>query len=144
MNDWRFPAIVGLVVTIGAIGPAAATARRQAPSEAPLPGPGLTRQQIIDKLTAADYQSKPSSGNGKVLFEGLCSNCHIFGDIGTSVGPDLSTLSSRFRKRDLLEAILLPDRRPRGVSAGQPLEKTRRVSFTSFVKLTRRVFSPFV
>ena len=107
MNGRRPLVIVALVV---AIGPAVAMVRQQGAPDAQLPGAGMTRQQVIDKLTAADYQPKPPTGDGRVLFQGLCANCHIVGDIGTSVGPDLSTLSSRFRKRDLLEAILFPSR----------------------------------
>ena len=76
--------------------------------EGPLPGSGLTRQQIVDKF--GDAPGKGSVEDGKTLFQGLCSHCHTFGEIGTFVGPDLSTVGSRFRTRDLLEAILWPSR----------------------------------
>jgi putative heme-binding domain-containing protein len=83
---------------------------RQTSADEKLPGPGLTRQQIVDRLTAGDYQAKPSLADGKQLFQGLCSNCHIFGEMGASLGPDLSTVGSRFRNRDLLESILFPSK----------------------------------
>lgn len=38
----------------------------------------------------------------------LCAQCHVCGDSGRPVGPDLSTVASRFSRRDLLEAILEP------------------------------------
>jgi len=86
----------------------AATLTAQAPADAPYAGSGLTRQQIMDKLTAADYQSKPVIAEGKETFQKLCSGCHIFGDVGASVGPDLTTVASRFKKRDILDSILWP------------------------------------
>jgi putative heme-binding domain-containing protein len=76
----------------------------------PYPGSGLTRQQIFDRLTAADHPGRPSVEQGRLLFQALCSNCHLFGDLGQSVGPDLSTVGSRFGKRDLLESILFPSK----------------------------------
>jgi putative heme-binding domain-containing protein len=89
----------------------AVAAQQAAPApDDPYPGSGLTRQQIMDRLTAADYQSKGSAEQGKVWFQALCSNCHIFGELGTSVGPDLSTVGSRFARRDLLESVLFPSK----------------------------------
>jgi putative heme-binding domain-containing protein len=88
----------------------AAVAARQIAPDAPYMGSGLTRQQLMDKLTASDYKSTPSVADGKEVFEALCSGCHIFGDLGTAVGPDLSTVASRFKKRDILESILWPSK----------------------------------
>jgi putative heme-binding domain-containing protein len=89
---------------------AAAIAAQQSPADAPYPGANLTRQQILDRLTAATYQSRPSVAEGKQTYQTLCAACHVFGDIGTSLGPDLSTVGSRFKKKDLLESILWPSR----------------------------------
>ena len=36
--------------------------------------------------------------------------CHRFGAIGTDIGPDLSTLTSRFQKKDIVESILWPSK----------------------------------
>src|SRR5262245_24326166 len=85
-------------------------AARQVNPDAAYQGSGLTRQQVFDKLTAADYKSAPSVADGKEVFQALCSGCHLFGDIGASVGPDLSTVGSRFKKRDILESILWPSK----------------------------------
>jgi len=98
-------AVVAVLATSVAV-----LARQTAPPADPYPGSGLTRQQILDRLTAADYQSKPSIEQGKILFTALCSNCHMFGELGQSIGPDLSTVGSRFGKRELLESVLWPSR----------------------------------
>src|SRR5262245_28753443 len=88
----------------------AALIARQTSPDAPYMGSSLTRQQVFDKLTAADYKSTPSVEDGKAVFEALCSGCHVFGDLGNSVGPDLSTVANRFKKRDILESILWPSK----------------------------------
>ena len=44
------------------------------------------------------------------LFESRCAGCHRFGAIGKDVGPDLTTITSRFKKRDILESVLWPSK----------------------------------
>ena len=66
------------------------------------------RQAILDAQIADDSPGNPAAG--RAVFEEYCQRCHVFGAIGTQVGPDLSTLSSRFKKTDVLEAILWPSK----------------------------------
>ena len=47
--------------------------------------------------------------HGKLVFmRSKCADCHVFGAIGKGGGPDLSTVVSRFRRRDILESIVYP------------------------------------
>ncbi|MHC4823991.1 MAG: c-type cytochrome [Planctomycetota bacterium] len=39
-----------------------------------------------------------------------CIQCHRFGTEGGSLGPDLGSVAHRFGRRDLLEAILVPQK----------------------------------
>lgn len=49
--------------------------------------------------------------HGRKVFErAKCATCHVFGTIGKGGGPDLSTVVSRFRRRDILEAIMYPSK----------------------------------
>jgi len=49
--------------------------------------------------------------HGKQVFQrAKCASCHVFGTIGKGGGPDLSTATSRFRRRDILEAIMYPSK----------------------------------
>jgi putative heme-binding domain-containing protein len=41
---------------------------------------------------------------------GQCIKCHRFGNEGGAVGPDLTAISSRFTRRDVLESILEPSK----------------------------------
>ena len=43
-----------------------------------------------------------------VFTKAQCNKCHRHGDAGEALGPDLSAVSSRFRKKDILESIIYP------------------------------------
>ncbi len=48
---------------------------------------------------------------GKLIFEkATCIKCHKFGKEGEGIGPDLTTVKSRFNRRDLLESIHAPSK----------------------------------
>jgi putative heme-binding domain-containing protein len=56
------------------------------------------------------YQ-KPNLKQGEAVFiKAKCAACHVFGTVGKGGGPDLSTVASRFRRRDILEAIMYPSK----------------------------------
>ena len=38
----------------------------------------------------------------------LCEACHMMGDMGGNVGPDLSQLGTRFSRNNIIEAIISP------------------------------------
>jgi putative heme-binding domain-containing protein len=49
--------------------------------------------------------------NGKKAFEdSQCLACHRFGNEGGATGPDITAVSSRFTRRDILESILEPSK----------------------------------
>jgi putative heme-binding domain-containing protein len=60
------------------------------------------------------YHTKDEKGGtadaGRAAFEKQCASCHRFGALGKDVGPDLTTIASRFKKKDVLESILWPSR----------------------------------
>ena len=52
-----------------------------------------------------------SFASGKATFAAAqCLACHRFGSEGGSVGPELTAVSSRFTRRDILESILEPSK----------------------------------
>lgn len=47
--------------------------------------------------------------NGMAIYEKAdCAKCHRMGQTGTAVGPDLTTLASRFTKKEVIESMLFP------------------------------------
>jgi putative heme-binding domain-containing protein len=48
---------------------------------------------------------------GKAAFEkGQCFKCHKYGKEGEGIGPDLTTVSKRFKRADVLESIYYPSK----------------------------------
>jgi putative heme-binding domain-containing protein len=78
----------------------------------------LVQRKFVKQWTMGDME--PSLGqlaNGRSLERGReifasdsCIICHSFGNRGGSVGPDLTTVASRYGPRDILESILLPSK----------------------------------
>ena len=53
--------------------------------------------------------SQGVAARGAVLFEKAhCAKCHRYGDRGDTVGPDLTNVSKRFQRKEILESILFP------------------------------------
>ena len=87
--------------------PAGAPAAAAPPAAQPT-GPKLTPEQILEHQTRQEGGGAAEAG--RPMFEKQCATCHRFGGIGKDVGPDLTTISSRFKKKDLLESILWPSK----------------------------------
>ncbi len=81
------------------------TARSQ-----PQKGVGATMkpEQILEYHAKNEKAGTPQLG--RAHYEEKCAACHIFGGIGKEVGPDLTTIASRFKRRDILDAILFPSK----------------------------------
>jgi len=82
----------------------------QAPAaEGPIAKGEMTREQALAALSEASTEPTDTAA-GRQMFETLCVSCHIFGAIGNSVGPDLTSVASRFRAADIAESVLFPSR----------------------------------
>jgi putative heme-binding domain-containing protein len=68
------------------------------------------RQLVDNVLRAGVMKSASSERGGKVIEKAKCLDCHKFGSKGEGVGPDLSTLNSRFRPEEILESIIEPSK----------------------------------
>jgi putative heme-binding domain-containing protein len=70
----------------------------------------ISREEILDEQIFTPLRQPASAERGRPTYERACALCHRFGSIGQDFGPDLTTLASRFKKRDVVEAILWPSR----------------------------------
>jgi putative heme-binding domain-containing protein len=73
------------------------------------PGRGWKVDQAVelvkDSLANRDFE------RGKQIFSAvLCSRCHTIQGEGADVGPELTQLGTRFSVKDMLEAIIEPDK----------------------------------
>jgi putative heme-binding domain-containing protein len=67
-----------------------------------------TFQELLSFLTGPQA-TQGVAARGAVLFEkAYCSKCHRFGERGDTVGPDLTNISRRFQRKEILESILFP------------------------------------
>ncbi len=61
--------------------------------------------------TLAEIAAGRDLQRGKTLYAAaLCSRCHRLGHEGTPIGPDLTVVSGRFSRPDLLDSILAPSK----------------------------------
>ncbi len=67
-----------------------------------------SKEDILAAQTKDEKAGTPAAG--RKTFEERCAACHRFGAIGKDVGPDLTTIASRFKRRDVLESMLWPSK----------------------------------
>jgi putative heme-binding domain-containing protein len=76
------------------------------------PAPSKYRYDDLLKFVEKDpggLKGDPSRGRF-VFVKAQCAKCHKFGSDGEGLGPDLSTLSKRFKRADVLESIYYPSK----------------------------------
>jgi putative heme-binding domain-containing protein len=93
------------VVIVAGTGSAALLHSQEAPAPA---GAKLSADEIFEFHTKQDQPGNAEAG--RPIFEKQCAACHRFGALGKEMGPDLSTITSRFTKKDMLESILWPSK----------------------------------
>lgn len=84
---------IGVVV----LGSAISISATQAPDRA-------DRQVVLTALVGGN------KALGKPIFEKVCANCHKFGAVGKSIGPDLSTIAAKLKRPEVIEAMLFPSK----------------------------------
>jgi putative heme-binding domain-containing protein len=96
---------------LGAAAANAARARTAPPGIARSRGiRAISREETFDEQIFTPLRTPAEPARGRAHFDKACAQCHRFGAVGTDFGPDLTTLASRFKKRDVVEAILWPSR----------------------------------
>jgi putative heme-binding domain-containing protein len=79
-----------------------------------------TYDELLTYLTGPEGSHGNPEAGAKVFTKASCIKCHRYGDRGEGVGPDLTTVSRRFQKKEILESILFPSQ----VISDQYLSKT--------------------
>ncbi|MBI3694713.1 MAG: HEAT repeat domain-containing protein, partial [Acidobacteria bacterium] len=71
----------------------------------------VSEQEIFEYMLYDPMILKAKPERGQAIFEkAQCSACHRFGEVGTDYGPDLTTIGSRFKRKDIIEATLWPSK----------------------------------
>ncbi len=67
--------------------------------------------ELLEYLTKDPKGTKGDIVRGKLAFtQAQCVKCHKYGSEGEGVGPDLTTVSKRFKRADTLESIIFPSK----------------------------------
>jgi putative heme-binding domain-containing protein len=88
------------------------------PKEEPLPNVATltakSKWKMDELLRYLEQDPQGKAGDvarGKAVFaKANCLKCHKYGSEGEGIGPDLTTLKSRFKRADVLETILDPSK----------------------------------
>lgn len=90
-------------------------------------------EELADHLTS-DLGSQGSVAKGELVFtKAQCAKCHKIGDLGESLGPDLTTLSKRFMRKEVLQSILFPSHVIPSQYAAKTVVTTTGRSYTGIV-----------
>lgn len=66
-------------------------------------------KQVSNSVNQSIGEGNPERGH--LLFKNAkCADCHRFGAFGDSMGPDLTSVASRFSQRELIESIIDPSK----------------------------------
>jgi putative heme-binding domain-containing protein len=66
-----------------------------------------TMDELVEYLNSDQADGVPTRGS-EVFVKAQCAKCHRFDGRGDSLGPDLTTVSSRFTRKELIESIVHP------------------------------------
>jgi putative heme-binding domain-containing protein len=67
-----------------------------------------TMSQLVDFLSS-DEAAHGNLERGAAVFEkAQCVKCHRYGLHGEGIGPDLSNVSSRFQRKEIVESVIFP------------------------------------
>ena len=88
------------------------------PKEPPLPdvaggAPVVSKykyDELLLFLTEKDGKAGDAVKGKEVFTKAQCIKCHKYGQDGEGIGPDLSNLSKRFKRPDVLESIYYPSK----------------------------------
>jgi putative heme-binding domain-containing protein len=85
------------------------------PNERPAELPKETQRnkwsydELLSYLDSSEAKNGSPSRGAQVFHDAQCMSCHRFNGKGENIGPDLSTVSQRFTKKEILESIIYPN-----------------------------------
>jgi putative heme-binding domain-containing protein len=67
-----------------------------------------TYEELTTHLAGPEGSAGKAELGERVFTKAQCINCHRYGERGEGIGPDLTTISQRFQRKEILESILFP------------------------------------
>jgi putative heme-binding domain-containing protein len=104
---------------------------------ATLPKETAENRWTVDEIVTFLASTEGLAGNrerGLAIFDkATCVKCHRFGNRGDGVGPDLSTVSQRFQRREIVESVIHPSHVISDQYASKTVQTERGMQFTGIV-----------
>jgi putative heme-binding domain-containing protein len=106
------------------------------------PEPVLAVEPTGDKWTFSQLADFLANGGGSqgniergaaVFDKAQCIKCHRYGTRGEGIGPDLSNVSSRFQRKEILESVIFPSQVISDQFAAKTVVTTDGRTFTGLV-----------
>jgi putative heme-binding domain-containing protein len=66
-------------------------------------------EELVSFLDSPTGKAGSPTRGTQVFHDAQCANCHRFDGKGERIGPDLSTVSQRFTRKEILESIIYPN-----------------------------------
>jgi putative heme-binding domain-containing protein len=66
-------------------------------------------EELLAYLETPEGKAGSPNRGAQVFHDAQCVNCHRFNGKGESVGPDLTSVSQRFQRKEILESIVYPN-----------------------------------
>lgn len=86
------------------------------------------------EFLSSDDGSQGDVERGAVVFEkAQCVKCHRYGTRGEGIGPDLSNVSSRFQRKEIVESVIFPSQVISDQFAAKTVVTTDGRTFTGLV-----------
>ncbi len=92
-----------------------------------------TTKQILDFLDSERGQHADPLRGAAIYEKALCVKCHKYGKRGEGIGPDLTTVSRRFQRKEILKSVLFPSADISDQFASHMVITTDGRSFTGIV-----------
>ncbi len=92
-----------------------------------------TVDEIVTFLASDEGQAGDRQRGMAVFDKAQCVKCHRFGTRGDGVGPDLSTVSQRFQRREIVESVVHPSHVISDQYASKTVQTERGMQFTGIV-----------
>jgi putative heme-binding domain-containing protein len=89
--------------------------------------------ELLGYLTGDSAEHGDPRQGEAVFAKAQCIKCHRFGNKGDGVGPDLTTVSQRFQRKEILESLLFPSQVISDQYASKTITTSEGQTFTGIV-----------
>lgn len=96
-------------------------------------GPHWKYDELLELLVGANTPQGDARRGAAVFEKATCIKCHRYGQRGEGIGPDLSTVSQRFHRKEIVESVLYPSQVISDQYAAKTVQTKDGLTYTGIV-----------